>query len=100
MPNADFKLLSAYINNNLVEVTEYEEALDELIKLADFIDQNLILNSILKVVVDNLDDFNNLEGIFDSETAILFVKAYAMQKGLIETNLDEFMEVQGRSTKL
>lgn len=116
MPNADFKLLSAYINNNLVEVTDYEEALDELIKLADFIDQNknyfkhyllyelvednILLNSILKVVVDNLDDFNNLEGIFDSETAILFVRAYAMQKGLIETNLDEFKEVQGRSTKL
>lgn len=116
MVNSDFKFLTYYINNRLKDVTSYEEALEELIKLSAFIDENknyfkryllyelvednLLLNNILKVVTSNLENFDNLEGIFDSETAILFIRAYAMQKGLIEHNLDEFMEVKGSKTVL
>ncbi len=116
MVNSEFKLLTDYINNKLKDVTSYEEAIEELLKLSYFIDENknyfkryllyelvednILLNNIIGIIANNLESFDNLEGLFDSETSILFIRAYAMQKGLIETNLDEFMEVRDLKTVL
>lgn len=107
--NKDFKILNAYINKNLVKTEDYDFALEELSQLVNAIDEsklffprfilydlvndNIILNNILKVIVTNIDDFDNLEGLFDSETAILFIEAYAMQNEIIPVSLEEFAEV-------
>ena len=102
--NADLKLLNDYIDSYLVDTLDYDLALDELNKLALFIEDNLfqidnstlydivmdnrILNSLLETIVKNIIDYDNLE--FTSEIVVSLIRAYLMQNNLIEVDEEEF----------
>ncbi len=107
--NKDFKKLSLFINENLVDSLSLDTSLLEIKKLALFIEDNLasfsktllfeividneILKNILETIVNNIDDINNLEDIIDNDIALFLVKAFLMQKGYIEYDLEDIKDI-------
>lgn len=107
--NDDFKKLSAFINNYLNDTIYYDIAINEVLKLACFIEENLAsfshtllyeivgdnqkLANLLEIIINNLSDVSKIECTFDNEILVLLLRAYAMHKGLIETNLEEFKDI-------
>ncbi len=102
--NLDLKELNDFIDNNLIDTLDYDDALEEVLKLADFILENKaalnhhliyeividnrLLNSLLSTIVSFLTDYNNLD--FDNEILISLIRAYLMQNNLIEKDEEEF----------
>ena len=102
--NTDLKLLNKYIDSNLTDTLDYDLALDELYKLALFIEDNLsqidnttlydividnrVLNSLLETIIKNIIDYDNLE--FTNEIIVILIRAYLMQNNLIEVDEEEY----------
>ncbi len=106
--NIDFKKLSNFINDYLNDTIYYDIALNEVLKLVQFIEENLSsfshsllldivvdnqkLAHLLEIIINNFLDITKIEDTFDNEILVLLLNSYAMHKGLIEFNLDEYQD--------
>ena len=107
--NLGIKKLNAFIDTNLIDTLDYDLALNEVLKFANYffenkssfdrfliyeiVMDNRLLNSLLKTITENLEDFENLEDIFDDEILISLIRAYLMQNNLISIDKDEFKDI-------
>ncbi len=110
--NNDLIMLNEFIDSNLSDTIDYDLALEELLKLSLFIEENLlainrstiydivmdnrILNSILETIVQNIKDYQDLDTVSadvnDNEIAFLLLRAYLMQNNLIAKEMEDYID--------
>lgn len=110
--NSDLIMLNEFIDSNLSDTIDYDLALEELLKLSIFIEENLfainhstiydivmdnrILNSILETITQNIQDYQDLDTISanvnDNEMAFLLLKAYLMQNNFIAEEMEDYID--------
>lgn len=110
--NNDLIMLNEFIDSNLSDTIDYDLALEELLKLSLFIEENLlainrstiydivmdnrILNSILETITQNIKDYQDLDTVSadvnDNEIAFLLLRAYLMQNNLIAKEMEDYID--------